>query len=64
MSSRPFDAVEPETLTAEEIAARAYALYLERGAVDGHDLDDWLDAERELRDEKRRRWGTDVVDAA
>jgi hypothetical protein len=31
-----------------EIARRAYELYLERGYVDGQDLDDWLAAEREL----------------
>jgi hypothetical protein len=30
-----------------EIAHRAYELYLERGCVDGQDLDDWLTAERE-----------------
>jgi hypothetical protein len=34
--------------TAEEIARRAYALYEERGRTDGADLDDWLQAEREL----------------
>jgi outer membrane protein TolC len=34
--------------TAEGIARRAYALYEERGRVDGADLDDWLQAEREL----------------
>jgi hypothetical protein len=33
---------------AEAISSRAYELYLERGAADGHDLDDWLRAEREL----------------
>jgi len=30
------------------IARRAYELFLERGSVDGHSLEDWLDAEREL----------------
>ena len=33
----------------EAIARRAYELYLERGATDGHDLNDWLSAERELK---------------
>ena len=33
---------------AEQIAARAYQLYLERGRTDGHDVDDWLQAEYEL----------------
>lgn len=35
-------------VTDDEIAERAYALYLNRGAWDGADLDDWLQAEREL----------------
>ena len=34
--------------THQEIAARAYQLYLERGRLPGHDLDDWLQAEYEL----------------
>ena len=33
---------------AEQIAARAYQLYLERGRTDGYDVDDWLQAEYEL----------------
>jgi len=32
----------------QEIAARAYEIFLGRGATDGGDLDDWLQAEREL----------------
>ena len=35
--------------THEEIAKKAYALYLARGARDGHDIDDWLDSERSLK---------------
>jgi hypothetical protein len=35
--------------THEEIRARAYEMYLERGARDGMDFDDWVTAERELR---------------
>ena len=34
----------------EEIERRAYELYLARGEVRGHDRDDWLQAERELRE--------------
>jgi Protein of unknown function (DUF2934) len=34
----------------EEIERRAYELYLARGEVNGHDQDDWLQAERELRE--------------
>jgi len=33
----------------EQIRARAYELYLERGREDGHDEEDWLTAEREVR---------------
>ena len=33
----------------EEIARRAYELYLERGSVEGHQEEDWLIAEAELR---------------
>jgi hypothetical protein len=32
----------------DEIRHRAYQLYLERGQEPGHELDDWLQAEREI----------------
>jgi hypothetical protein len=32
----------------DQIRARAYQLYEERGRDDGHDLDDWFQAEAEL----------------
>ena len=35
--------------THEQIAARAYELYLARGSVDGYSEEDWLLAEAELR---------------
>ncbi|PYR68514.1 MAG: DUF2934 domain-containing protein [Acidobacteria bacterium] len=41
-------AIEP---THEDIARRAYQLFEDRGGEHGHDWDDWLQAERELRDE-------------
>ena len=34
--------------TDEEIAVRAYHIYLERGGVEGNPDDDWLQAKREL----------------
>jgi hypothetical protein len=34
--------------TQEEIAFRAYHIYLERGGVEGNPDDDWLQAERDL----------------
>ncbi len=36
------------TLAHSEIARRAYDHYLARHCEHGHDLDDWLQAEREL----------------
>ena len=35
----------------EEIARRAYELYLQRGGEHGNDVDDWVTAEKELREE-------------
>jgi hypothetical protein len=32
----------------EQIRLRAYGIYLERGGFPGNELDDWLQAEREL----------------
>lgn len=36
------------TVEHHHIAQRAYELYEQRGRQDGHDLEDWLKAEREL----------------
>lgn len=47
--SEPADSQGPEP-TPEEIALRAYELHLQHGGEDGHDLEDWLEAELELRD--------------
>lgn len=38
----------------ERIAMRAYEKWLKRGCPQGCDKQDWLEAENELRDEKRR----------
>jgi hypothetical protein len=38
----------PETPTHQEIKILAYQIYLDRGATDGQDVDDWLEAERRL----------------
>ena len=46
MSSSNADASEDPTY--DEIAEAAYQRYLQRGAADGRDFDDWLEAEREL----------------
>ncbi len=39
----------------ERIEARAYELYLARGAGDGDAMEDWLAAERESTDRKKTR---------
>jgi hypothetical protein len=41
--------------TPEEIAAEAYHIYMGRGASDGQDMDDWLEAERRLSEERRHK---------
>ena len=53
------EATQPETAVEErevlvrstreeEIRNRAYEIYLQRGGQPGYDLEDWLQAEREL----------------
>ena len=39
----------------EEIAQRAYAIYEQRGRLPGAELDDWLQAERDLLNQNRTR---------
>jgi len=41
---------KPKSATSaeEEIRLRAYQLYEERGKIEGHALDDWLQAEEEI----------------
>ena len=38
--------------TQDEIALRAYHIYLEREGAEGDPLEDWLQAERELTEAK------------
>ena len=35
----------------EAMAMHAYELYCDRGCKDGHDVDDWLQAEVQLREQ-------------
>ena len=49
------DMSAPRQVPESEIAARAYEIFLSQGASDGHDLDDWLQAERER--------GAEIADA-
>lgn len=53
-------AVEPPHTAAHRpspatIAGRAYEIYLDRGGQHGHNLEDWLQAERELLSGQPRR---------
>ena len=39
----------PPTASDEDVRIRAYHRYLERGAGDGGDFDDWVEAEKDLK---------------
>jgi hypothetical protein len=38
----------------EEVRRRAFELHIERGGIRGYDLDDWLEAEKELTQKLQR----------
>ena len=54
LTSIPVQVSGPESISCVlnnvkgRIARRAYESFVERGSVHGHELDDWLNAEREL----------------
>jgi hypothetical protein len=50
--------------TEEEISARAFELYLQRGSVPGHEVDDWLQAEAELVAESANNRGGSTSNGA
>jgi hypothetical protein len=39
----------PNQPNETDVAERAYEIYKSKGRVDGDDLDDWLQAERDLK---------------
>ena len=41
---------QPVIVDISDIARRAYDLYQARGSQPGHDVDDWMQAEQELKD--------------
>ena len=49
LQSHPKDTSANHTPTCEQISLRAHEIYLERGGLPGNELDDWLQAERELK---------------
>ena len=48
IQSHAEDTSAKHTPSRQEIRLRAYEIYLERGGLPGNELDDWLQAEREL----------------
>jgi len=50
-STRPARRKSPPAPTEDEVRSLAYRIYQARGAQPGHELEDWLQAERELRGE-------------
>jgi Protein of unknown function (DUF2934) len=46
--TKPFAVMKALQLTHEQIAERAYQIYLANGCQSGHEKDDWLQAEYEL----------------
>jgi len=38
-------------INKDDVARRAYELFLARGRAEGHDVEDWLEAERQLEAE-------------
>ena len=55
--SRELQARSTDNSRADEdlVARRAYQRYEERGREDGHDMEDWLEAEREVERSSARK---------
>jgi len=41
-------------ISGDEVAKRAYDLYLSRGGWHGADFDDWIEAERQLKQDQEQ----------
>ena len=48
-TDKPPTPAHSPTVNGGDVARRAYDLYLARGREPGHDVEDWLQAERELQ---------------
>lgn len=46
--------MSPQTIPQEKIAMRAYEKWMQRGRPQGTEMQDWLEAERELKAEMSR----------
>jgi hypothetical protein len=47
----------------EEVARRAYELFVKRGRIPGRDQEDWLEAEEQLRRERKPKPGRKKAEA-
>ncbi len=57
-SYTPTPSTTPVRVPHEKIAQRAYEKWCKRGCQHGHDRQDWLEAEAELRSEMARAQGS------
>jgi hypothetical protein len=62
-SSAPRAATTPPPPSREQIAALAHAIWEDRGRPEGSDLDNWLEAERQLKGEVRQPLAADDLPA-
>jgi hypothetical protein len=51
-TTRRSDSQIRNKIADEEIQRLAYHIYLSRGGQEGHELEDWLQAERELKSKR------------
>jgi hypothetical protein len=42
-------------ISGDAVAKRAYDLYLSRGGTDGQDFDDWIEAEKQLKQDQQQQ---------
>jgi hypothetical protein len=57
-ASKLVDSSDGLAPTCQEIEIRAYSIHLAHGSNHGNDFDDWLQAERELTEERRLGFNT------
>jgi len=62
--SEPTSKILDPTALEEQIRLRAYELYEARGRENGHDLDDWLQAEAQILGSKKTAIGAQRKAAA
>ncbi len=55
--AQPMSSTSTVKIPPEKIAMRAYEKWMKRGRTHGHDLQDWVEAEAELRVEMARSVG-------